>query len=164
MLNVNDVAMYLMNKDTEERLFNKKDLTKMNGRTFYTGNAIINKLLHLAQNIYIAKTGKKLFDTDFYAYDNGAVAIEVQEQYSVLLAKKYDPGISGEPAKFLDNIFEIFKNASVDELIELSHEDDEWRKKQGFYKKADQKMDSLANAEMYREQYSDILMVMEHMS
>lgn len=163
MVNVKDVAMYFLNKDADGNLFTK-ELSEINGRIFYTGNARLNKLLHMAQNIYIAKTGKKLFDADFYAYDNGAVAIEVQENYAVLLARKYTPVIPDEDAKFLDKIFTIFKNASIEEMIKLSHEDDEWKRKQGFYDKAEQKMDSLANVEAYKRQYADILMIMERMS
>ena len=163
MLKVRDVAMYLINKDSSGSIFNKS-LIERNGRTFYEGNARLNKLLHLAQNIYIAKEGKKLFDADFYAYDNGAVVIDVQENYSVLLNRKYVPqNIDYSSQLFLDKIYTIFKNASLDELIELSHEDDEWISKQKYYKKSDQKMDSMANVDVYKEQYHDILTVMENM-
>ena len=82
-----DAAKYLLSKDTNGELFNKR-LTSKNGRNFYEGNARLNKYLHLAQNIYIAKTGEQLLDSIFYAYDNGAVIPEVQENYVVLLNQK----------------------------------------------------------------------------
>ena len=78
------IAKYFLSKDPDRQLFNKT-LVHKNGRDFYEGNARLNKYLHLAQNIFIAKTGTKLFQEDLYAYDNGAVALDVQENYAILL-------------------------------------------------------------------------------
>lgn len=61
-------------------------------------------------------------------------------------------------------VFELLENASLDELIELSHEDTEWEDKHSNSSKERQRMDSLAHAEEYREQYSDVLRVMERMA
>lgn len=41
----------------------------------------------------------------------------------------------------------------LDELIEMSHEDSEWLDKHGFYKKEDQRMDSMERVEEYRAQH-----------
>ena len=156
-----DIAKYFLSKDPQHILFNK-ELRTLNGRTFYEGNARLNKYLHMAQNIYIAKEGKLLFSDSLYAYDNGAVAIPVQESYSLLL-ENHSSDISGEIASFLDKIYTILENASLDELIELSHEDSEWVKKKDFFNKSDQKMDSLAHIDEYKQQYSDIIKWMERM-
>lgn len=164
MLKGVDVAIYFLSLDTEHDIFNKKTLTK-NGRKFYEGNARINKYLHMAQNIYIAKYGKPLMDSIFYAYDNGAVDPNVQEKYSVLLNMRNTPiSISDEEKHYLDSIYKAFRNAPLDELIELSHEDPEWIDKHGYYKKEDQIMDSMARKEEYAEQYADIIKVLERMS
>ena len=162
MLNARQVAQYFLSKDTDRIMFNKT-LVQKNGRKFYEGNARLNKYLHMAQNIYIAKTGKKLFQDDMYAYDNGAVVLDVQENYAILLSRSDIPELPKEISAFLDKIYKALKNATLDELIELSHEDTEWGAKSRYYVKEDQKMDSLAHADEYREQYSDMLRVLERM-
>lgn len=163
MLNVLDVAQYFLGKDESGKLFNK-DLIRREGRTFYEGNARLNKFLHLAQNLYIAKTGCQLLDADFYAYDNGAVVPEVQEKYSVLLANPSTGScIESDTKAFLDQFYNAFKNAPLEDLIELSHEDNEWICKHGYYDKEDQKMDSMSRAEEYKQQYADVLKIMERM-
>ena len=157
------IANYFLSKDISRRLFNK-NLVHKNGRSFYEGNARLNKYLHLAQNIYIAKTGERLFSEDLFAYDNGAVAPCVQEKYSVLLSRSIIPTLSAEVRLFLDKIYAVFENATLDDLIELSHEDAEWVDKHKYYAKTEQRMDSLARIEEYREQYGDIIMVMDRMT
>ena len=64
--------------------------------------------------------------------------------------------------EFLDNVYSFLKNATLDELIELSHEDEEWIKNHSFYDKKSQKMDSLSHYEEYKEQYGDALLVKVH--
>lgn len=163
MLKAIDIASYFINKDTDRLLFNKEFIHK-NGRGFYEGNARLNKYLHLAQNIYIAKTGGKLFNEDLYAYDNGGVVLSVQENYSILLNTKRGVVIPEDVCIFLDKIYKIFENASIDELIELSHEDNEWENKRIYHmRKEDQKMDSLSHVDEYKEQYHDIIKVMDRM-
>lgn len=163
MLKGVDVARYFLGLDKEQKLFNKEVLTK-NGREFYEGNARLNKYLHMAQNIFIAKYGKPLMDSVFYAYDNGAVDPNVQEKYSILLNMRDNPVFIGKDEKeYLDNIYKAFKNASLDELIELSHEDPEWIDKHGYYRKEDQIMDSMARQKEYAEQYADMIKVLERM-
>lgn len=156
------IAKYFLSKDQERQLFNKT-LVHKNGRDFYEGNARLNKYLHMAQNIFIAKTGTKLFQEDLYAYDNGAIAPDVQENYAILLSKNDIPCLPAEISDFLDRIFKVLENASLDELIELSHEDSEWIAKHGYYSKPDQRMNSMARASEYQEQYHDILVVMDRM-
>lgn len=155
-----EIAEYFLSKDPERKLFTKK-LIKQNGRTFYEGNARLNKYLHLAQNVYIAITEEKLFSDDLYAYDNGGVAIEVQKNYGDLWEHSTVPQINKGGAAFLDKMYEILETASLDELIALSHEDAEWIKRHNGYSKAEQRMDSLANAAEYEKQYADIIKMME---
>lgn len=158
-----DAALYILGLDEEHELFNK-NLRTQNGRKFYEGNARLNKYMHLAQNIYIAKYGKPLMDSVFYAYDNGAVDPKVQENYSVLLDRKDKNVVMEEnEKKFLDAIYKAFRNATLDELIELSHEDSEWIEKHNYYQKDKQKMDSMARKEEYAEQYADMVKVLERM-
>ena len=162
MLSARQVAQYFLSKDTERLVFNK-DVTQRNGRKFYDGNARLNKYLHMAQNIYIAKTGEKLFQDDLYAYDNGAVSLDVQTNYAVLHDRSDVPYIPGDVREFLDKIYKVLAGATLEELIELSHEDSEWVEKSRYYAKPDQRMDSLSRTEEYRVQYADILRVMDRL-
>lgn len=158
-----DVARYFLGLDKYGEIFNKV-LRTQNGRTFYEGNARLNKYMHLAQNIYIAKYGIPLMDSIFYAYDNGAVDPVVQENYSVLLERRNQPVTPPKrEQEFLDSIFKAFYNAPLDELIELSHEDSEWIDKQGHYQKEEQRMDSMARKEEYERQYADMIKVLGRM-
>ncbi len=166
MLKAIDAANYFLKKDENNKLFNT-NLINRNGRTFYEGNARLNKYLHLAQNIYIAKTGCPLIDIEFYAYDNGAVAVPIQDKYRILLknsSKSIIPDMSEEQIDFLNRFFIAFQNSSIDELIQLSHEDSEWLNKQGYYNKNEQKMDSMRNIDEYREQYADIIKVLDRIA
>ena len=160
MERVIDIAQYFLTKDVERKLFNKELITK-NGRSFYEGNARLNKYLHIAQNLYIAKTGEPLFADDLYAYDNGAVAPNVQENYAILYARQNCPPLPEDVSLFLDKVYCLLQNADIEELIEISHEDSAWEEKHGYYSKTKQRMDSLAYAEEYKEQYRDVLRVME---
>lgn len=165
MLKAYEVACFFLNKDKDRKIFTK-NLEIRNNRRFWDGNAKLNKFLHLAQNIYIAKTGQPLFDDVLYAYDNGAVVPDVQEHYSQLLENHQKcplDNISEETQKYLNKFFEAFKNATLDELIELSHEDDAWKEKAQNYKKADQKMNSLERVSEYKEQYADIISILDRM-
>ena len=118
----------------------------------------------MAQNVFIAKTGERLFGDDLYAYDNGAVAVNVQENYSVLWSRSNVPVLTPEIAGFLDKLYLILENAPLDELIEISHEDPEWADKHRGYSKESQCMDSLSRLTEYKEQYADVIEMMERMS
>lgn len=134
---------------------------KINDRNFCEGDARLNVYLHLAQNIYIAKTGEKLFVDDLYAYSIGAVALNVHRNYPILDKRRFkmvDVDLPEEIELFLAKILRVFQIVKLDELIEFSREDPEWLDKRGV---DDQRMDSLARVEEYREQYKDILKVMD---
>ena len=162
MLKAIDVAKYFLNKD-DGTLFNNK-LVERSGRKYYEGNARLSKYLHIAQNLYIARHGRKLFEDDLYAYDNGVVIPFVQENYLAIKSHYVGKSIPSDESAFLDKVYQALQNASLEELIEISHEDSEWERKSGFYKKEDQKMDSLKNVDEYREQYRDMLIILDRMS
>lgn len=164
MINIVDAAKYLISLDKDQTVFNK-NLVERENRKFYEGNARLNKYLHLAQNIYIAKTGKPLLDTVFYAYDNGAVSPDILDRYSVLLERNWSvPHLPESAEDFLKRIYKAFSGAELDELIELSHEDSEWEAKHGYFKKNDQRMDSMKHKDEYKEQYADMVKVLERMA
>ena len=162
MTSAKDVALYLLHHDKTGKLHDKTVVAR-NNRSFYAGNACLNKYLHIAQNLYLAKTGHRLFEDDLYAYDNGAVVPEVQEKYGALLRAPYNASLSLDESEFLDKVILLLEDATLDELIEISHEDDEWIDRHAFYRKPDQRMISEQRIDAYREQYADALALMEGM-
>ena len=152
-----DAAKYFINKDNEHQLFNT-DITQRNGRLCCDGDIRLNKFLHLAYSIYYAKTGRVLMDTTFYACDDGAAIPKIQECYFKLVREApYNIKFDNETTMFLDKFYRAFKNASVDELIELSREDIEWKEKYLYFDTESQKMDMAAHLDEYRQQYTDII-------
>ena len=105
-----DIALFFLSKDTDNTVFTQ-NLVNMNNRTFYDGNARLNKFLHLAQNIYLAKYGELLYDDDLLAYDNGGVVQEVQKEYGFLLHNKQKLSnsicITEQAQSFLNVFYEI---------------------------------------------------------
>jgi len=163
MLNAIDVAKYFLSKDLEKKVFTK-NLIELNDKTFHDGNARLNKYLHLAQNIYIAKTGKPLLKEDFYAWINGAVIPSIRDNFNVLYEKRnYNIKLDTTTKEFLDKLYSTLKNATIEELIDLSHEDTEWKQKSKGICKSEQKMNSISRRNEYKEQYADILALMERM-
>ena len=156
MLKARDVALYFLAK--EPSLFTD-NLISRNGRDMYEGNFRVNKYLHIAQNIYIAKTGSLLFEDPMYAYANGGVSRDVQKNY-IPLKRNIDISVEipDDIKEYLDCIASILHNADVDELLDISHQDNEWAEKN---KMDNQKMDPLSRVDEYREQYKDILTAME---
>lgn len=164
MLKAIDVAKYFLNKD-DGTMFNNR-LVERSGSRFYEGNARLNKYLHIAQNLYIAQHGSKLFEDDLYAYDNGAVVPPVRENYLAIKSHYVGKPIPLDESAFLDKVYQALRNASLEELIDISHEDAEWerkRRRDGFYSKEDQKMDSLEHIDEYRKQYKDMLIILDRM-
>ncbi|WP_294522313.1 type II toxin-antitoxin system antitoxin SocA domain-containing protein [uncultured Anaerovibrio sp.] len=161
-----DIAIYFLRMDTNKEVF-QKNLVNKNGRNFYDGNAKLNKFLHLAQNIFFAKNEKLLFEDDLYAYDNGAVIPSVLEQYARIYQNRNTIQVEDIPediSMFLKKFFLAFKNASLEDLISLSHEDVEWESKSHYYKKPDKKMDTKKNLQQYKKQYADIIKIMDRMA
>ena len=161
MLKAIDVARYFLYLDAGGKMFTDKFVSK-NGKTFRDGNARLNKYLHIAQNLYIAKMGCKLFSDDLYAFDNGAVVPSVREKYvSIRAVKRAAPEIADEYIDFLGKVYRVLENAGLDELIAISHEDSEWRERNPH--RENQRMNSLARADEYKTQYADMLKVMSRL-
>lgn len=125
MMNAEVVAKYYLSKDPDRILFNNNVVVK-NGRKFYEGNARLNKYLFLSQVVYLAKYETKLIFNNFVAYDNGPVIKEIVNEFQIISSRKEIVSIPEDIKIFLDKIYEALKNASYDELIEITHEDPEW--------------------------------------
>lgn len=163
MLNAKDVAIFFIQLD-DGTLFNKKVIQR-NGSSFYEGNARLNKFLHLAQNIYFAKTGNLLMDTEFYAYSNGAVIPYIQQHYTSILLESptyFIETLTEDVKDYLTRFFLAFKNADIDELIEIDHEDSAWQEKKAYVGRQ-QIMDTASKLEEYKEQYKDIITILDRM-
>lgn len=122
-----EVAKYYLSKDINDQLFNNNIVVK-NERKFYEGNARLNKYLFLTQVVYLAKYGRKLFDDNFVAYDNGPVLVDIMKEYSHIANNNKKTIINDNDKMFLDKIYDALKNATYEELIDITHEDPEWIK------------------------------------
>lgn len=165
MAKAKEIAIYLMQLDKEGK-FESKNLVEANGRKFYEGRARLNKYLHLAQNIYYAKTSRLLFDEPLYAYDNGGVVEDIRENFDMLVKIKdeKETSLDEDTKTFLKKVCIVLQNADIYKLMDLSHEDPEWIAKHGFYNKQDQVMNTASRLEEYREQYADIIQIMDNMA
>lgn len=164
MVKAEDAARYLISLDDEKKYFTK-NLIVLNRRNFYDGNARLNKILHLANNIYIAKTGQPLIEDAFYAYDNGGVLPDIQESYAYLLGtnNKAEFFVDSEEKVFLKKVFNMLKDAPLEDLIEIDHEDPAWQEKHNFYFKDDQIMDSMKYVDDYKDRYEAAVFYLDRM-
>jgi uncharacterized phage-associated protein len=162
MTDAKDVAIYFLNKDTSNELFTSERM-KRGAASFAVGNARLNKYLHIAQNMWIAKTGQLLFFQPLLAFDNGAVVDEIRMNFSAIAksAQRETSQLSDDVKCFLDKLCVMLREATIDDLIELSHQDSEWRAKSKYEAKKDQVMDSLAKKDEYKTQYSDALVILD---
>ena len=159
-----DIAKFFFKLDRQEKLFSNDKMVTINNLTMYEGNIRVNKFLHLSQNVYVAKYGKKLFFNDLYAFDNGAVVREVQTNYQALKHEDFsdneDFGIDEETSLFLKKMFYVLQNASVEELIKISHEDEEWIECHQL-PHGRQLMNPLHYMQDYQNQYADVISLLD---
>ena len=155
MLTAKEVSLYFLNKDKKKKLFNK-NIVDYNNHTSYEGNIRLNKYLFLSQVVYLAKYNQKLFLDDFLAYDNGPVINEVMNSYLNIINTKEIPNIDESKKVFLDKIYESLKNATYEELIEITHEDPEWQRLSSKTYNPP-KMDIERNLEEYKKRYKGLL-------
>lgn len=157
MEKVENISKYILSLDKNGDVFTN-DLITLNGRNCYKGNVRLNKYLHIMQMVYIAMNDEKLFSEDMYAYDNGVVVNSVMNNYNHLKSLKNCECISDiNVKKYLDKMFEILKYASLNDLIEISHQDEEWIKKHNYYHKKDQLMDIDSQKENYKIMCADFI-------
>ena len=161
MITAKQVAKYFLSQDTDNKLFNTNLMT-YNGRKSYEGNVRLNKYLYFAQTVYLAKYGELLFGENFVAYDNGPVIKEIVENYPSMQAniKKEKITLPQEIMKFLDKIYLSLKNATCEELIEITHEDSAWKevKDKTYFAPI---IDVLKYQSKFEEQYKGLIKVME---
>ncbi len=154
MIDALTIAKYFLSKDPAKKLFNN-NVVLYNNRKFYEGNARLNKYLFLAQVVYLAKYGKKLFNDDFVAYDNGPVVEEIMKNFS-LLSIDDTTVLPSDIKNYLDKIYFSLENATYDELIDITHEDPEWIKNQNNTYNAP-KMNIEKNIKEYRRRYKGLI-------
>lgn len=155
MLKAADIAKYFLSKDKNRVLFNN-NIVENNNRKSYEGNIRLNKYLFLAQVVYMAKYGKKLFNDDFVAYDNGPVIKDIVNNYSIITARNEQVNLPIKVKTFLDKIYMALENATYDELIEITHEDPEWIKLSNNTYNAPM-MNLEDNIEEYKHRYKGLI-------
>lgn len=156
MPNAIDIANYFINLDTEMTVFDRA-LVEIDDMVYYAGNLRINKYLHMAQNIFVSLTGGRLFEDDMVARETGAISLAVQDRYVLLLHEKAVPELAPEICSFLNWLYQLLRDVSLDDLIELSRQDPEWVAKIRVKSKKKRQMDPMAHADEYKWQYFRIL-------
>lgn len=142
------IAKYFLSKDCSGKLFNS--------RKFEEGNVRLNKYLFLAQVVYLAKYETKLIANNFVAFDNGPVIEEVVNNYEKIVSNNKVIDLPNVIKSFLDKIYESLKNASNEELIEITCEDPEWiRLKEKSFNKQIMKLEE--NISEYKHRYKGII-------
>lgn len=160
MEKVEDIAKYILFLDKDNNIF-VNNLITLKGRDCYEGNVRLNKYLHIMQMVYYAMTDNKLFNEDMYAFDNGVVVGSVMNNYSSLKQNKKSFNINDEDIKkYIEKMFNILKYAPLDDLIEISHQDEEWKKKNNFYQKKNQLIDVDSQKENYKMMCADFIDVL----
>lgn len=157
MEKVENIAKYILFLDKDNNIFVNK-LINREGRSCYEGNVRLNKYLHIMQMVYIAMNDKKLFDEDMYAFDNGVVINSVMNNYVYLKSMNSSYKIDDKDIKlFIEKMFHILKYAPLEDLIEISHQDEEWKKKHNFYLKKDQLIDVDSQIKNYKDMCADFI-------
>ena len=157
MEKVEDIAKYILSLDKNNDIF-INNLITLQGRDCYEGNVRLNKYLHIMQMVYFAMTDKKLFNEDMYAFDNGVVVNTVMNNYSYLKSTRETYNITDmDIKKYIEKMFNILKYAPLKDLIEISHQDEEWKKKHNFYQKKDQLIDVDSQKENYKTMCADFI-------
>lgn len=157
MEKVENIAKYILSLEKNNDIFINK-LIHLHGRDCYEGNVRLNKYLHIMQMVYFAMTDNKLFNEDMYASPNGVVVNTVINNYAYLKSNRDSYTISDENVKsYIEKMFNILKYAPLQDLIEISHQDEEWKKKHSFYKKNDQLIDVDSQKENYKIMCADFI-------
>ena len=87
MIDIMDVALYLLMQDTEDQ-FNKDKIFAYKGKEYIEGNVRLNIFLFMARAMYISKTGEPMFEDNFEAWEVGTICPKVYEHYNELLDKR----------------------------------------------------------------------------
>lgn len=162
MEKVENIAKYILFLDKNNDIFVNKLITLQN-RNCYEGNVRLNKYLHIMQMVYFAMTDNKLFNECMSAYDNGIVVNSVMDNYNYLKSTKDSYDIKDKNVKqFIEKMFNILKYAPLEDLIEISHQDEEWEKKHGYYLKKDQLIDVDSQKENYKKMCADFIDILNN--
>ena len=127
-----------------------------NNRKFYEGNARLNKYLFLSQVLYLARFDEKLILDDFVAYENGPVIENIMTQYPLMVSRNETVVLPKNIQEYLNKVYDALKNATYEELIEISYEDPEWIKLHNntFYAPI---MNLEENLEEYKHRYKGLI-------
>ncbi len=97
------------------------------------------------------------------AFDNGVVVNSVMNNYFYLKSTKNSYNISDANVKnYIEKMFNIVKYAPLEDLIEISHQDEGWKKKHNFYQKKDQLIDIDSQKENYKIMCADFIDILNN--
>lgn len=139
MEKVTEIASYLLNR-YQKQYGEMMDEIKL------------QKLLYFIQREAIIRTGEQIFDSEFRAWRNGPVIVEIHERY-----KKHDlhEELSVESRErwkeCLDYVFEEFASKKTLSLISLAHAEQSWIKARVGYGKYDRSDEPMNISDIYED-------------
>lgn len=149
-----NISKYLLFLDINRDIF-LGEIVNIKGIDCYEGNVRLNKYLHIMQMVYIGLYSSKLFEDNMYAYKNGVVIGSVMNRYRYLWKHKDEYNFNNEEVKvYVWKMFNILKNISLDELINISEKDREWLRKHN----ASSRLEQLMNIDNEYDYYKVICM------
>lgn len=101
----------------------------------YISNLKLQKLLYYAQGVYVAVTGRCLFDDNIVAWEHGPVVIDVYHEYANYGASgiEYDKdnppkeSYTEEEMDILEKVYQYFGQYSAWKLRNMTHEERPWK-------------------------------------
>lgn len=109
-------------------------INRYNDRNISISNLKLQKLLYFTQAIFLLNEGKACFKEEIEAWKLGPVVPCVYYEYrhngfsSIDKIEGFDYDYMQDDSKYIDSVIDIFKDYSAKDLVELTHEQDPWKK------------------------------------
>ncbi len=128
------VAKYFLYLDKRNKYFVDKHIKLQTNdeekTSISAGKFRINKLLYIANILYIAKYNEQLFNETTFAYKFGPIIDKVYSNFKVIKAEKNKNtdflNLNDSIKHYLEKIYKIFSKYSDQELLNFVHEDPNW--------------------------------------
>lgn len=100
------------------------------GKSFGTSELVLHKLLYLLQRQSYALINKPFFDSDFEGWMYGPVIPELRFCFDVNAVNENEDvsTLTNEQKYIIDSVIAEYRELSSSELIELTHQDEAWKK------------------------------------
>lgn len=161
-----NVGRYFLSKDPKARIFPlQKKVLAHDFKHHIEGVVRLSIYMQIAQNIHIAWKEKPLFRARAEAREVGAIYPFIQEKFVFMQEDTTPVDLDSETRKYLDIIYNLLKNATTNELIELSRDDIAWCSayrvdEDSTSQKTFHKLEPTSVSQKYICQYSSLLVAL----